>query len=121
MSSSKTGMEPPMNPLPSLILKTTLGLTLLLACLGVKSSRSFGVNDKAHSMMTSSSGVIGYVRMESIRGALLPSVKVVSFMDSTGPKAAAFKASSTEATTVAVRSGRIRTSMSLIDRHGVDL
>ena len=108
ISSNKTGIDPPTNPLPNLILSTTFGFTFDLACLGVKSSRSFGVNERAHSMMTSSSGVIGYVRMESIRGALLPRVNVVSRMDSTGPKAADFKASSTEATTVAVTQDRKR-------------
>jgi hypothetical protein len=57
-------------------------------------------------MMTTSSGVLGYVRTESIFGALLPRVKVVRLSESTPIGTTSLRAASTEAMMVAVGSAR---------------
>lgn len=72
----RIGTEADAIPLPRRTLSTILGFTLRFACFNVMSDVSFGVNEIAQSIITISSSVWGNVRTESIRGALLPSVKV---------------------------------------------
>jgi hypothetical protein len=69
------------------------------------SDMSVGVKLILQSISTTSSGVLGNVRTESIRGALLPSVKVVILIDSRNAGVEVESTWSTEATIVAERTG----------------
>jgi hypothetical protein len=90
MSSSRIGSDLDIPALPTRIESTIFGLTRFACWRGVMSIRSFGVKDRAQSMMTISSGlrvsgnhrhgrpahVFGKVRTKSIRGAFVPTETV---------------------------------------------
>lgn len=115
------------HPFPILISRTIFGLVWNFWSRGVTSDRSVGVKLIFQSMRTTSSGVLGKVRTESIRGAegyegrvqrrddplewecerspLLPRVKVVILIDSRKLGVLVERTWSTEATIVAERTG----------------
>ena len=75
-------MPAPTMPLPTRTVSTILGLMRVEALRTGMSCTSFGVKLNFQSMIITSSSVSTRVRTESIKGALVPSVKVVRLSES---------------------------------------